>query len=77
MKLSLSSSLLTSIERFFVLLLSLTSLVSCRYAWQDEEPTGELTGKTRVFYVGAVERDWDYAPGGMNKVKGIKLAQDR
>jgi len=25
----------------------------------------------------AVERKWDYAPSGFNKVKGVKLENDR
>ena len=34
-------------------------------------------GRTRTYYIAAVEQDWDYAPSGLNKAKGIKLADDR
>lgn len=32
---------------------------------------------TREYYVAAVERNWNYAPSGENKVKGVPLDQDR
>lgn len=32
---------------------------------------------TREYYIGAVEKDWDYAPTGRNNVKGIPLDNDR
>ena len=32
---------------------------------------------TRTYYIGAVEQEWDYAPSGYNKVKGVKLEDDR
>ncbi|KAL9973398.1 hypothetical protein ACROYT_G019854 [Oculina patagonica] len=31
---------------------------------------------TRKYYIAAVERKWDYAPSGYNKVKGVKLEDD-
>lgn len=31
----------------------------------------------RKYYIAAVEEEWDYAPSGYNKVKGVKLAGDR
>lgn len=33
--------------------------------------------RTRTYYIAAVEREWDYAPTGYNKIKGIKLEDDR
>ena len=33
--------------------------------------------KTRTYYIAAVEKDWDYAASGYNKVKGVKLEDDR
>ncbi|XP_068726902.1 hephaestin-like protein [Montipora capricornis] len=35
------------------------------------------SSKTRKYYIAAVERDWNYAPTGLNVVKGIQLEQDR
>ena len=32
---------------------------------------------TRDYYIGAVEKDWNYAPTGVNNVKGIPLDSDR
>ena len=34
-------------------------------------------GTTRTYFIAAVERKWDYAPSGYNKVKGVKLEDDR
>ena len=31
----------------------------------------------RTYFIAAVERKWDYAPSGYNKVKGVKLEDDR
>ena len=31
----------------------------------------------RTYFIAAVERKWDYAPSGYNKVKGVKLEEDR
>lgn len=39
--------------------------------------TSSGSGKTREYYIAAVERDWDYAPSGLNKAKGLKLQDDR
>lgn len=36
-------------------------------------PQAELTGKTRTYYVAADEVNWDYAPGGVNKMMGMKF----
>ena len=36
-----------------------------------------VSSKTRKYYIAAVEKEWDYAPSGYNKVKGIKLEEDR
>ena len=36
-----------------------------------------VASKTRTYYIAAVEMKWDYAPSGYNKVKGIKLENDR
>ena len=33
--------------------------------------------KTRKYYIAAVEEEWDYAQSGYNKVKGVKLEDDR
>ena len=33
--------------------------------------------KTRTYFIAAVERKWDYAPSGYNRVKGVKLEDDR
>lgn len=32
--------------------------------------------KTRTYFIAAVERKWDYAPSGYNRVKGVKLEDD-
>ena len=32
---------------------------------------------TREYYIAAVERNWNYAPSGQNKIKGVPLDQDR
>ena len=32
---------------------------------------------TRTYFIAAVEKKWDYAPSGYNKVKGVKLEDDR
>ena len=32
---------------------------------------------TRTYYIAAVEKEWDYAPSGYNKIKGVKLEDDR
>ena len=31
------------------------------------------TAKVRTYYVAADEVDWDYAPGGVNKMMGMKF----
>lgn len=31
---------------------------------------------TRTYYIAAVEKEWDYAPSGYNKIKGVKLEDD-
>lgn len=33
----------------------------------------QITGKTRTYYIAADEVDWDYAPGGVNKMMGMKF----
>ena len=33
--------------------------------------------RTRDYYIAAVEKDWNYAPTGLNNVKGIPLVNDR
>lgn len=38
---------------------------------------GPVESKIRKYFIAAVERKWDYAPSGYNKVKGIKLEDDR
>ena len=35
------------------------------------------SSKTRDYYIAAVEKDWNYAPTGLNNVKGIRLEHDR
>ncbi|KAL9973399.1 hypothetical protein ACROYT_G019855 [Oculina patagonica] len=35
-----------------------------------------VASKTRKYYITAVERKWNYAPSGYNKVKGVKLEDD-
>lgn len=34
---------------------------------------GQSPAKTRTYYIAADEVDWDYAPGGVNKMMGMKL----
>lgn len=34
---------------------------------------GHSLGKTRTYYIAADEVDWDYAPGGVNKMMGMKF----
>jgi len=34
---------------------------------------GQPAGKTRDYYIAADEVDWDYAPGGINKMMGMKF----
>jgi hephaestin len=34
---------------------------------------GQSLGKTRTYYIAADEVDWDYAPGGVNKMMGMKF----
>lgn len=34
---------------------------------------GQTPGKTRTYYIAADEVDWDYAPGGVNKMMGMKF----
>jgi len=34
---------------------------------------GQSAGKTRNYYIAADEVDWDYAPGGLNKMMGMKF----
>ena len=36
-------------------------------------PSGSLLAKTRTYYIAADEVDWDYAPGGVNKMMGMKF----
>jgi FtsP/CotA-like multicopper oxidase with cupredoxin domain len=47
------------------------TLVMCVCASASSEP--QLTGKTRTYYIAADEVDWDYAPGGVNKMMGMKF----
>jgi FtsP/CotA-like multicopper oxidase with cupredoxin domain len=34
---------------------------------------GQSAAKTRIYYIAADEVDWDYAPGGVNKMMGMKF----
>ncbi len=34
---------------------------------------GQSRGKTRTYFIAADEVDWDYAPGGINKMMGMKF----
>src|SRR6185312_4348687 len=34
---------------------------------------GQSSGKTRTYYIAADEVNWDYAPGGVNKMMGMKF----
>ena len=34
---------------------------------------GQSPGKMRTYYIAADEVDWDYAPGGVNKMMGMKF----
>lgn len=34
---------------------------------------GQSPGKTRAYYIAAEEVDWDYAPGGINQMMGMKF----
>lgn len=36
-----------------------------------------VESKTRRYFIAAVEKKWDYAPSGYNKVKGVRLEDDR
>lgn len=36
-----------------------------------------VSSTTREYYIAAVERNWNYAPSGQNKIKGVPLDQDR
>ena len=36
-----------------------------------------VSSLTREYYIAAVERNWNYAPSGQNKIKGVPLDQDR
>lgn len=36
-----------------------------------------VSSMTREYYIAAVERNWNYAPSGQNKIKGVPLDQDR
>ncbi|HLV87940.1 MAG TPA: multicopper oxidase domain-containing protein [Candidatus Sulfotelmatobacter sp.] len=33
----------------------------------------QSSGKTRIYFIAADEVDWDYAPGGINKMMGMKF----
>ena len=35
-----------------------------------------VSSANRDFYVAAVERNWNYAPSGKNKIRGIRLKND-
>lgn len=35
--------------------------------------SGQSQGKARTYYIAADEVDWDYAPGGVNKMMGMKF----
>ena len=39
--------------------------------------SGVSSSTRRTYFIAAVERKWDYAPSGYNKVKGVKLEDDR
>ena len=34
---------------------------------------GQSAGRTRTYYIAADEVDWDYVPGGVNKMMGMKF----
>jgi FtsP/CotA-like multicopper oxidase with cupredoxin domain len=38
-----------------------------------ESSTSSQTGQVRTYYIAADEVDWDYAPGGVNKMMGMKF----
>jgi len=38
-----------------------------------QSPQSEATSKVHTHYIAADEVDWDYAPGGVNKMMGMKF----
>ena len=34
-------------------------------------------GSVLEYFIAAVEREWDYAPSGVNQAEGVQLEQDR
>jgi len=53
------------VTRFFKLAAALVLFSSMLF--------GQSAGKTRSYYIAADEVDWDYAPGGVNKMMGMKF----
>ena len=41
-----------------------------------KNPSSFKSGKTRTYYISAVEEKWDYAPSGKNLLKGTDLDKD-
>lgn len=50
----------------------LTTVLTCGPLGTSRASTNG-TGKVRTYYIAADEVEWDYAPGGMNKMMGMKF----
>ncbi len=61
--------LLAVLAAMFLLLASLESLD----AQSTSSPLQTAASRTRTYYIAADEVDWDYAPGGINKMMGMKF----
>jgi manganese oxidase len=47
--------------------------MACSVGWAIDLPQLEAPVRVRTYYVAADELDWDYAPGGVNKMMGMKF----
>ena len=52
------------------LMLAMLGILTCFAGHAETEP---VTPKVRTYYIAADEVDWDYAPGGVNKMMGMKF----
>ncbi len=48
-------------------------VLMCCLCVAAQAPTDAPAPKTRTYYIAADEVDWDYAPGGVNKMMGMKF----
>jgi len=55
--------------RALALVIAMVSLGTIAPAQQT--PSAEMNGKTRTYYIAAVEMDWDYAPTGRDEAMGM------